>query len=40
MEYALWEITKERMKKRRSHLVPLSSQAIEISDKLKVISGK
>lgn len=28
------------MKKRRSHLVPLSSQAIEILNKLKVISGK
>lgn len=26
--------------KRRSHLVPLSSQAIEILNKLKVISGK
>ncbi|PPC72158.1 hypothetical protein C1Y42_06275 [Pantoea sp. ICBG 985] len=38
--YALWEIPKERMKKRRSHLVPLSSQAIEILNKLKVISGK
>jgi len=37
---ALWEIPKERMKKRRSHLVPLSSQAIEILNKLKVISGK
>lgn len=28
------------MKKRRSHLVPLSSQAIENLNKLKVISGK
>lgn len=37
---ALWEIPKERMKKRRSHLVPLSTQAVEILKKLKVISGK
>lgn len=28
------------MKKHRSHLVPLSSQAVEILNKLKVISGK
>lgn len=40
LDNALWEIPKERMKKRRSHLVPLSSQAIEILKKLKVISGK
>ncbi|VUC76701.1 putative site specific integrase [Raoultella terrigena] len=37
---ALWEIPKERMKKRRSHLVPLSTQVVEILKKLKVISGK
>lgn len=40
LDNALWEIPKERMKKRRSHLVPLSSQAVEILNKLKVISGK
>jgi len=40
LDNALWEIPKERMKKRRSHLVPLSSQAVEILKKLKVISGK
>lgn len=40
LDNALWEIPKERMKKRRSHLVPLSSQAVEILTKLKVISGK
>ncbi|EPK8020287.1 phage integrase central domain-containing protein [Providencia rettgeri] len=38
-ENALWEIPKERMKKRRPHLVPLSPQVLEILDKLKVISG-
>ncbi|MFT4271554.1 MAG: tyrosine-type recombinase/integrase [Pantoea sp.] len=37
---ALWEIPKERMKKRRPHLVPLSTQAVEILEKLQVISGK
>lgn len=40
LDNALLKIPKERMKKRRSHLVPLSSQSIEILNKLKVISGK
>lgn len=40
LKNALWEIPKERMKKCRSHLVPLSTQAVEILKKLKVISGK
>lgn len=39
LDNALWEIPKERMKKRRPHLVPLSTQAIEILKKLQVISG-
>lgn len=30
LDNALWEIPKERIKKRRSHLVPLSKQAINI----------
>lgn len=38
-ENALWEIPKERMKKRRPHLVPLSPQALEILGKLQVITG-
>ncbi len=38
-ENALWEIPKERMKKRRPHLVPLSPQVIEILGKLQVITG-
>lgn len=38
-ENSLWEIPKERMKKRRPHLVPLSPQVLVILDKLKVISG-
>lgn len=36
---ALWEIPKERMKKRRPHLVPLSTQAIDILKNLQVITG-
>lgn len=39
LDNALWEIPKERMKKRRPHVVPLSTQAIDILKKLKVISG-
>lgn len=39
LDNALWEIPKERMKKRRPHLVPLSTQAIEILKKLYVIKG-
>ncbi|MGG4609337.1 tyrosine-type recombinase/integrase [Providencia sp. Me31A] len=38
-ENSLWEIPKERMKKRRPHLVPLSPQALEILGKLRVITG-
>lgn len=37
---AVWEVPKERMKKRRPHLVPLSSQALEILAKLKVLTGR
>lgn len=40
LKNALWEIPKKRMKKRRSHLVPLCSQAIEILNKLRVILDK
>ena len=39
LDKALWEIPKERMKKRRPHLVPLSIQAIDILKKLQVITG-
>lgn len=38
LDNALWEIPKEHIKKRRPHLVPLSTQAIDILKKLKVIS--
>lgn len=39
LDNALWEIPKERMKKRRPHLVPLSTQAIDILKKLHIITG-
>ncbi|GDN73550.1 integrase [Escherichia coli] len=39
LDNALWELPKERMKKRRPHLVPLSIQAISILKKLQEITG-
>lgn len=36
---ALWTIPKERMKRRRDHLVPLSDQAMEIFMALKTFAG-
>lgn len=39
LENALWEISKERMKKRRPHLVHLSTQALSILRQLQVITG-
>ncbi|HCU0915595.1 tyrosine-type recombinase/integrase [Proteus mirabilis] len=39
LDNAIWEIPKERMKKRRPHLVPLSPQVIAILNELKVITG-
>lgn len=35
-----WTIPAERMKKRRTHAVPLASQVIDILGKLKVINGQ
>ncbi|MEL5654854.1 tyrosine-type recombinase/integrase [Serratia ureilytica] len=40
LDNALWEVPKERMKKRRPHLVPLSTQVLEILEKLKVLTGR
>jgi len=37
---AAWEIPGERMKMKRSHLVPLSPQALEVLDELRPISGQ
>ncbi|WP_438439414.1 tyrosine-type recombinase/integrase [Klebsiella quasipneumoniae] len=39
-EKAVWEIPAERMKMKRPHLVPLSTQALEIVQQLKVMSGQ
>ncbi|EIX9179796.1 TPA: tyrosine-type recombinase/integrase [Klebsiella pneumoniae] len=41
LEKAVWEIpAAERMKMKRPHLVPLSTQALEIVQQLKVMSGQ
>ncbi|MDN4542930.1 MULTISPECIES: tyrosine-type recombinase/integrase [unclassified Pseudomonas] len=39
LEAATWTIPAERMKKRRTHLVPLSRQALETLRELQTISG-
>ncbi|EMG0736375.1 tyrosine-type recombinase/integrase [Salmonella enterica] len=39
MDNKLWVIPEERMKKRREHRVPLSSQAIAVLEQLKPLSG-
>ncbi|WP_165729640.1 tyrosine-type recombinase/integrase [Enterobacter hormaechei] len=39
LDNALWEIPAERMKMRRSHLVPLSTQALDLLSELKIITG-
>ena len=36
---AIWEIPAERMKMRRAHLVPLSTQALDLLDELKIMTG-
>lgn len=40
LEKAVWEIPADRMKMKRPHLVPLSIQALEIVQQLKVMSGQ
>ncbi|MFV0547724.1 MAG: tyrosine-type recombinase/integrase [Limnobaculum xujianqingii] len=40
LDKALWLIPSERMKMRRPHLVPLSHQALDILNQLKVITGR
>ena len=39
LDNAIWEIPAERMKMRRSHLVPLSTQALNLLHELKVMTG-
>lgn len=38
-ERSTWDIPKERMKKRRPHMVPLSNQAITILERLRTLSA-
>lgn len=39
LDNAIWEISAERMKMRRSHLVPLSHQALDLLSELKIMTG-
>ncbi|PJR34229.1 integrase [Escherichia coli O157:H7 str. TW14313] len=39
LDNAIWEIPAERMKMRRPHLVPLSSQAVDLLNELKIMTG-
>lgn len=40
LEKAVWEIPAERMKMRRPHIVPLSTQALNVVQKIKVMTGQ
>lgn len=39
LDNVIWEIPAERMKMRRAHLVPLSTQALDLLNELKIMSG-
>jgi integrase len=39
-EKGLWEIPKERMKQKKSHIVPLTPQCIELLEVMKPISSR
>ncbi|EIX9473560.1 tyrosine-type recombinase/integrase [Klebsiella pneumoniae] len=39
LDNAIWEIPAERMKMRRPHLVPLSTQALDLLNELKIMTG-
>jgi len=39
LDNSIWEIPAERMKMRRPHLVPLSSQALDLLRELKIMTG-
>lgn len=39
LDNAIWEIPAERMKMRRPHLVPLSTQALKLLNELKMMTG-
>jgi len=40
LDNALWNIPEERMKKRREHIVPLPTQAVQLLHSLKLLSGQ
>ncbi|MEN0630639.1 integrase arm-type DNA-binding domain-containing protein, partial [Phytobacter ursingii] len=40
LDKAIWEIPIERMKMKRPHLVPLSTQAMEVVQQIKVMTGQ
>lgn len=39
LDNAIWEISAERMKMRRPHLVPLSTQALDLLNEIKIMTG-
>lgn len=39
LDNVIWEIPAERMKMRRAHLVPLSNQALDLLNELKIMTG-
>lgn len=39
LDNAIWEIPAERMKMRRPHLVPLSTQVLDLLNELKIMTG-
>ena len=39
LDNAIWEIPAERMKMRRPHLVPLSTQALDLLNEIKIMTG-
>lgn len=39
LDNAIWEIPAERMKIRRPHLVPLSTQALDLLNEIKIMTG-
>lgn len=39
LDNAIWEIPAERMKMRRTHLVPLSTQALDLLSEIKIMTG-
>ncbi|MCH2071446.1 tyrosine-type recombinase/integrase [Acinetobacter baumannii] len=40
LENAVWNIPEQRMKKRREHIIPLSTQAVQLLHELKPLSGR